>query len=180
MKERKPRQLWISHGTWCTVKVIAPLRRLANQAGECGRFAGTKCYLAAWMASEPYEFAPADHLQGPRREWKAYGTHQEWTRKAARPFYLASAFWMQADRLKRMVKPAIIPDKLAFLGWNTKEAQRLASNRDSHGMCCIVRALAERTQNVVASPVYKQDGTLTRGDEEREFRWQEHFAAVFG
>ena len=31
-KGRKPRQPWISHGTWCTVKVIAPLRRLANHA----------------------------------------------------------------------------------------------------------------------------------------------------
>ena len=35
-KGRKPRQPWISHGTWRTVKVIAPLRRLANQARDCG------------------------------------------------------------------------------------------------------------------------------------------------
>ena len=47
-------------------------------------------------------------------------------------------------------------------------------------MYCIVRALAARTQNGVALPVYKQDGVLTRGDEERELRWQEHFAGVFG
>ena len=64
--------------------------------------------------------------------------------------------------------------------WNAKEAQRLASNGDSHGMYCIVRALARRTQNGVALPVYKQDGALTRGDEERELRWKEHFAGVFG
>ena len=83
VKGRKPRQPWISHGTWCTVKVTAPLRRLANQAGES--------YFAAWMASKPCEFAPGDHLQGPGSGWKAYGTHQEWTRKAARFFYLASA-----------------------------------------------------------------------------------------
>ena len=47
-------------------------------------------------------------------------------------------------------------------------------------MYCIVRALAGRKQNGVALPVYKQDGALTRGDEERELRWQEHFAGVFG
>ena len=47
-------------------------------------------------------------------------------------------------------------------------------------MYCIVRALAGRTQNGVAVPVNKQDGALTRGDEERELRWQEHFAGVFG
>ena len=41
-KGRKPRQPRISHGTWCTVKVIAFLRRLADQAGECGRFARLK------------------------------------------------------------------------------------------------------------------------------------------
>ena len=85
-----------------------------------------------------------------------------------------------ADRLKRMVKPAIIADKLAFLERNAKEAQRLASDGESHGMYCIVRALAGRTQNGVALPVYKQDGALTRGDEERELRWQEHFAGIFG
>ena len=153
---RKPRQPWISHGTWCTVKVIAPLRRLANQAGECGRFARMKCYFAAWMALKPCEFAPGDHQLGPR--WGVEGVWNvpdEWTRKAARSFYLASALWVQADRLKRMVKPAIIADKLAFLEWNAKEAQRLASNGDSHGMYCIVRALAGRTQNGVALPVYK-------------------------
>ena len=91
--------------------------------------------------------------------------HQEWTRKAARSFHLASALWVQADRLKPMVKPAIIADRLAFLEWNAKEAQRLASNGESHGMYCTV---------------YKQDGVMTRGDEERELRWQEHFAGVFG
>ena len=79
--------------------------------------------------------------------------HHEWTRKAARSFYLASVLWVQAHRLKRMVKPAIIADKLAFLEWNAKEAQRLASNGDSHGMYCVVRALAGRTQNGVALPV---------------------------
>ena len=79
-----------------------------------------------------------------------------------------------------MVKPAIIADKLAFLESNAKEAQRLASNGDSHGTHCIVRASAGRTQNGVALPVHKQDGALTRGDEERELRWQEHFAGVFG
>ena len=124
------RQPWISNGTWCTVKVIAPLRRLANQARECGRFSRMKCYFAAWMASKPCEFAPGHHLQGPGRGWMAYGMHQEWTRKAARSFYLASALWVQADRLKRMAKPVIIADKLAFLEWNAKEA--LASNGDSH------------------------------------------------
>ena len=180
VKERKPRQPWISHGTWCAVKVIALLRRLAHQAGECGRFGIMKRYFAAWMASKPCESALGDHQQGPRRGWKACGTHQEWTRKAARSFYFASALWVQADRLKRVVKPAIIADKLAFLEWNAKEAQRLASNGDTHGIHCVVRALAGRTQNGVASPVYIQDGTLTRGDEERELRWQEHFAGVFG
>ena len=139
-----------------------------------------KCYFAAWMASKTSEFAPGDQQLGPRRGWKAYGMHQEWTCKASRSFYLASALWVQADRLKRMVKPAIIADKLAFLEWNAKEARRLASSGDSHGMYCIVRALAGRKQNGVALPIYKQDGTLTRGDEERELRWQEHFAGVFG
>ena len=151
-KGRKPRLPWISRGTWC----------------------------AAWMASKTSEFAPGDQQLGPRRSWKAYGMHQEWTCKASRSFYLASALWVQADRLKRMVKPAIIADKLAFLEWNAKEARRLASSGDSHGMYCIVRALAGRKQNGVALPIYKQDGTLTRGDEERELRWQEHFAGVFG
>ena len=47
-------------------------------------------------------------------------------------------------------------------------------------MYCIVRALAGRTKNGVALPIYKKDGTLTRGDDERELRWQEHFAGVFG
>ena len=93
VKERKSRQPWISHGTWCTVKVIAPLWRLANQAGECGRFARMKCYFAAWMASKLSEFAPGDRLQGPRRGRKACGMHHEWTRKAVRSFYLASALW---------------------------------------------------------------------------------------
>ena len=67
VKERKPRQPWISHGTWCTVKVIAPLRRLAHQAGECGRFGIMKRYFAAWMASKQCESARGDHLQGARR-----------------------------------------------------------------------------------------------------------------
>ena len=51
---------------------------------------------------------------------------------------------LKLTRLKRMMKPALIADKLAFLEWNAKEAQRLASNGDSHGMYCIVRALAGR------------------------------------
>ena len=173
VKGRKSRQPWISWCTWCTVKVIAPLRRLANQAGKSGRFAWMKCYFAAWMATRP---CPGDHQQGPHKGWKAYGTHQEWARRAARSFYLASAFWAQADRLKCMVKPALVADKLAFLEWNAKEAQRLASNGDSHGMHCIVRALAVRAQNGVALPTYKKDGTLTSGDDERELRLQEHFA----
>ena len=67
-----------------------------------------------------------------------------------------------------------------ILGVERQGAQRLSSNGDFHGMCCIVRALAGKTQNGVASPVYKQDGNLTRGDEERELRRQEHFAGVFG
>ena len=50
------------------------------------------------------------------RPWKAFGTHQEWARRAARSFYLASALWAQAERLERVVKPALIADKLAFLG----------------------------------------------------------------
>ena len=179
VKGRKPRQPWISQGTWYTVKVIAPLRRLANQAGESGRFARMMCYFAAWMATRPCEF-PGDHLQGPHKGRKAYGTHQEWARRAARSFYLASALWAQADRLKRMVKPTLIADKLAFSEWNAKEAQRLASNGDSHCMHCIVHALAGGTQHGVALPIYKKDGTLTRGDDERELRWQEHFAGVFG
>ena len=170
VRGRKTRQPWISHGIWCTVKVIAPLRRLANQARECGRFARMKCHFAAWMTSKPCDFAPGDHMRGPGRGWKAYGIHKEWTRKAARSFYLASALWVQADQRKRMVKPAIIADKLAFSEWNAQEAQRLASNGDSHGMYCIVLTLAGRTQNGVASPVYRQDGTLTRGDGERELQ----------
>ena len=92
------------------------------------------------------------------------------TRKVARSFYLTSALWMQADRLKRMVKSVIIADKHVFLEWNAKETQRLMSNGDSHDTYCIVRALAERTRNGVVLPVYKQDGVLTRGDEERELR----------
>ena len=83
--------------------------------------------------------------------------------RAARSFFFASALWAQADRLKRMVCPALIADKLAYLEWNAKEAQRLASNGDSHGTCCIVRALAGRTQHEVALPICKKDGTLTRG-----------------
>ena len=79
-----------------------------------------------------------------------------------------------------MVKPAIVADKLAFLEWNAKEAQRLANNRDPHGMYCIVRALAGRTQNGVVLPVYKQYGVLTRGEEARELRWQDHFAGSWG
>ena len=79
-----------------------------------------------------------------------------------------------------MVKPALIANGLAFLECNAKEAQRLPSNGDSHDMYCIVRALAGRTLNGVALPIYKKDGTLTRGDDERELRWQEHFAGVFG
>ena len=106
--------------------------------------------------------------------------HQEWARRAARSFYLASALWAQADRLKRMVKPALTADKLAFLEWNAKESQRLASSGDSHGAHCIVRALAGRTQHGVALPIYKKDGTMTRGDAERKLRWQEHIAGVFG
>ena len=92
----------------------------------------------------------------------ACGTHQEWARRVARSFYLASALWAQADRLKRKVKRALIADKLAFLEWNAKESQSLASNGDSHGMYCIVRALAGRTQNGVALPIYKKDGTQVR------------------
>ena len=45
-------------------------------------------------------------------------------------------------------------------------------------------ALSERwqgeKQNGVALPIYKKDGNLTRGDAERELRWQEHLAGVFG
>ena len=78
-----------------------------------------KCYFAAWMALIPCDFAPGDHQLGPRWGWKVCGMHQEWTRKTARSFYLASALWVQTDRLKRMVKPAIIADKLAFLEWKT-------------------------------------------------------------
>ena len=90
---------------------------------EPSRGARMKCHFAAWMASKPCEFAPDDHLQGPAWGWKAYRAHQEWTRKAARSFF-ASALWVQADRLKRMVKPAIIADKLALRrhsGWRATE-----------------------------------------------------------
>ena len=85
VKGRKLRQPWISQSTWCTVKAIAPLLRLANQAGECGSFARMKCNFAAWMATRPCEFAPGDDQQGPQKGWDAYGTHQEWSRRAADP-----------------------------------------------------------------------------------------------
>ena len=87
--------------------------------------------------------------------------HQEWSRKAARSFHLASALRAQADRLKRMVKPAFIADKLAFLERNAKEAQRLASNGDFHGMHCIFRALAGRKHCPEVTPNVNSDGKNT-------------------
>ena len=71
VKGRKP---WISQGTWCTMKIIALLRRLANQAAECGRYARMKCYFAAWVARRPCEVAPGDHQQGLHKGWKAFET----------------------------------------------------------------------------------------------------------
>ena len=148
VKERKPRQPWISHGTWCTVKVTAPVRRLANQAGRVWTICENEVLLCSVDGFETMRVftwrSPAGTSQGMEGVWNALR----------------------------------VADKLAFLEWNAKEAHRLASNGDSHGMYCSVPALARRTQNGVASPVHKQDGT--RGDEERELQWQEHFARVFG
>ena len=59
-----------------------------------------------------------------------------------------------------MVKPALIADELGEQWRLPRHVSHCASG--------------------VALPFYKQDGTLTRGDAEREFRWQEHFAGSSG
>ena len=79
---------------------------------------------------------------------------------------------MDTEGRSTLLNCECVADKLAFLEWKAKEAQRLASKGDSHG--CI--AVCE----LIALPILKEDGTLARGDDERELRWQEHFAGVFG
>ena len=67
-------------GAFPPLKAIAPLRRLANKAAECGRFARMKCYFAAWAATRPCEIALGSHLEGSCEERRAVGAHHEWTR----------------------------------------------------------------------------------------------------
>ena len=68
-------QSWISQGTWCKIKVIAPLRRFANQAAECGRFARMKRYFCNMGGDETLRVrtlrSPAGTLQGMESFWNA-------------------------------------------------------------------------------------------------------------
>ena len=106
VKGRKPRQPWISTKLWvwtfCEDEVL-----LCSMGGD-ETLRGT--------------------LQGMESVWNAPSVGTE-SRSILLP--CLSALWAQADRLKRKVKPALNADKLVFLEWNAKEAQRLASNGDS-------------------------------------------------
>ena len=82
------------------------------------------------MASIPREFAPAITNRDLAGDGKRMGCTKSGRVKPLDPLTLRVRCWVQADRLERMVKLAIIADKLAFLEWNAKEAQRLASTGD--------------------------------------------------
>ena len=153
MKGRKPRQPWISQGTWCTVKVIAPLRRLANQAAECGRFARMECCFAAWVATRPCEFAPGDHQQGPYSGWKA-------SRTAARSFNLASALWAQADPTQTNDETRPHRRQAGILGVERQGGAALGEQwrLPRHVLHCL-SAGRENFQNGVAMTICKQKKT---------------------
>ena len=78
------------------------------------------------------------------------------------------------------VRPLVKIDRQAFLEQRAADAQHAARCHDFGGSFGIVRSLSGNTTSKSGHPVKRKDGLLTSNEQERQERWQEHFADVFG
>ena len=95
--------------------------------------------------------------------------------------FIKAALFHAAWQLHLLVRLMVKIDKLAFVEGMARQAQKASRESVAKSTYAIVSSLAGTARMPgVKAPVMRHDGTISQSEEQRQFRWQEHGAAVFG
>jgi DNA-directed RNA polymerase subunit RPC12/RpoP len=177
----RPRMPWISSTTWAIIKFIAPLRRLSFSSHAEAKRSKLAMVWLAWCGTAHAPFEPGQGYDGALvRGWHAAAKCVDMRKKWLALCRINACLWCACSRLQQLTRPMVQLDRQCFLEQRAVDAQRAAHNGDSQETFAIVRSLSGGQRSVANQPVMRKDGTLTSSDMERQERWQEHFAEVFG
>ena len=177
----KPIRAWISERTWKYVKHVGLIRRFMHTARGLTSLSILTCVFMAWGSALRRDFTSGEDVSTVRRPtgWVAKSrclaamvTAASYCRLEAMAFHAISV-------LQRTSHTFILQDRLRHFADAAVQAQKAFLRGDMKGTFAVVKKLSGCR---IRPPrcVRLETGEIAADEEQRQQRWQRHFAGVVG